>query len=152
MDKSKLEELFQLLEKKLIVVKRSLELSREDSIEAQKTAMTSWSGAGDRRHSAQQLEIIEDNYESIKKLHNEIGKVLSKNKEKRVKVPCFVVIEVENRQEEFFIVDNVINIKEFKLVSSKSPYVKNILGKRVGDLVTIKKSKGSEEGKIIRIN
>jgi len=152
MDESKLGVLFQLLEKKLKTVKRSLELSREDSIEAQKTATTSWSGAGDRRHSAQQLEIIEDNYENIKKLRDEISKALGKNKERIVKAPCFVEIETENRQEEFFIVGNVMNIKEFKLVSSKSPFVKGMLGKRVGDVIIIKGSEELEKGKIIRIN
>ena len=141
----KLNELLLALEKEEKVVRKRVEENRIAFNEVSKSALTSWSAAGERDYAEGQAKINQDYHSKVLKLIEEVKEAHTKDKEK-VSSPGFVLVQTGDTASEFFVVDEPINLDGMKLVSKDSPLGNSVLGKTEGEsfeyLVGGKKVKG----------
>lgn len=129
--RQKLIDLFAVIEKDLAKSSRIYELSKKSALEIARSASLSPSQAGDRYHSAGAMEIAKDKYEKTKAVYEEIQESLKNSSPEFVEAPCFVKMD----KIEFYLLNNVVSIPEFKIVSAKSPLGEAVLGQKVGSVI-----------------
>lgn len=148
MQRKKLTELLNELDKKVKISEKRLKENKLSADLTSKTAGTSWSAAGEREYTAGQLTINKKAFEQISILQKEISEAVDLSVPEVVMVPCFATIKTGGTVNEIYIVKNVANMDKFNLVSSESIIGKALLGKKVGEVV---KTTSDTEVEIVKI-
>ncbi len=148
MKRVKLAKLLKEVEKKVDIAETNLKENKVSADLTSKTARASWSAAGEREYTAGQLTINQKAFDQITRLQKEIVKSVGSQVPEKVVVPCFATIKTDGTVNEIYIVKNVVNIDEFKLVSSESVIGKALLGKKVGEIV---KTTSGVEVEIVKV-
>ncbi len=151
MKRKKLEGLFKKIIKDLKLAEVRYKENKQASDQTQKTARTSWSSAGDRVYAEGQKELNKKKLETLKDLGNEIEVAIKKPVPDKVETPCFVEIEINGEKAEFFVVENIANIKGRRIISSKSPMGKLLLKKSVSETVVLNIGLNKTQGIILSI-
>ena len=151
MKRKKLESLFETVIKDIKLAEVRYKENKQASDQTQKTARTSWSGAGDRVYAEGQKELNKKKLETLKDLGNEIEVAIKNPVPNKIEAPCFITVEINGEKTEFFVVENVANIKGRRIISSKSPMGKMLLRKSVSETVTLNIGLNKTKGKILSI-
>ena len=133
MQRKKLLILLKVLEKEVKVSRKRFEDNKKSADETSKTAAGSWSAGGDREYTAGQAMIAKKALGQVVKLRDEISKATKLPLPEVVKPPCYIEAEIKDKSIKFYLVKNVVNLSDFKLVSSDSPLGKQLKGKKVGE-------------------
>ncbi|OGM09560.1 hypothetical protein A2159_00230 [Candidatus Woesebacteria bacterium RBG_13_34_9] len=150
MQRKKLVKLMQILEKEEKQAKIRARELRFVANETAKSTVSSWSAGGDRFHTRSQSEAAEELYQKIISLRRKVEEEVAKSVTERISEPCFVNLILNGKKEEFYLVDQVVNLPEIKLISSDSLLGKTIIGKKINEDFSFLTEDGRKtEGKII---
>ncbi len=133
MQRKKLLILLKVLEKEVKVSRKRFENNKKSADETSKTAAGSWSAGGDREYTAGQAMIAKKALGQVVKLRDEISKATKLPLPEEVSIPCYVETKIDDKYIKYYLVKNVVNLSDFKLVSSGSPLGKRLEGKKIGD-------------------
>lgn len=123
--------LLRIVDLELQKAQKYYDVSKESAQEIAKTALTSHSQAGDRFHSQGAMEISKERLNGILKLKEELEKVKDRKELMFIEVPCYVKTD----KTDFYLVKNAILITGVRLVSEKSEIGKELINKKVGDVL-----------------
>ncbi len=141
-----------LLEKELQKAKLRYEKVRESAAEIARSAYNSPSQSGDRFHSQGQSDIAEEDVKRFERVLEEIEKETEKDKPDKTTAFCWVELEYDNgERDNFYIVNDPLSIPGYKFVSSKSPFGKVLIDKKVGDSLIFETNELKKTGKIVMI-
>ncbi len=133
MNRKKLLVLLKTLEKEVEASRKRFENNKRSANETSKTAAGSWSAGGDREYTANQAMISKNALDQVVKLRDEIKKAIKLPLPEVVTVPCYVETKIDDKNIKFYLVENVVNLSNARLVSSNSPLGKRLEGKKIGD-------------------
>lgn len=126
--------------------------SSEAANEASGGLTASYSAAGDAEHARNTANLSIQKHQSIKKLKEELEKFININSPNKVTPACYVEMELgQNGVKEIFLVENLVFISGFNLISPESELGKVILGKNLGDTFSYETNEQVVNGKILDI-
>jgi transcription elongation GreA/GreB family factor len=126
------------------IAKKRLSQARFIANESAKTAISSWSAAGERAHTEGQKKIIQDYYKKIKSLRKEIEKSSKEKPPEKIVKNCYVKFEMDNKIKQFYIVENPINVDKVSFMSLSSPLGQALSGKAKGESAVYTNSEGQK--------
>lgn len=144
MKRKKIVFLLKVLLKEEKIAKKRLSQARLIANQSAKTAISSWSAAGERAHTEGQKKIIQDYYKKIKSLREEIEGSSKEKIPEEIAKNCFVEVEMDGKKKQFYIVENPINIEGVSFMSLSSPLGQALLGKKEKEKAVYTNTDGQE--------
>lgn len=128
---TKITDLLKIVDLELQKAQKYYEVTKESAQEIAKTALTSHSQAGDRFHSQGAMEISKQRLNGILKLKEELEKSKDRKELIFIEAPCYIKTD----KTDFYLVKNAVLITGVRLVSEESEIGKELINKKVGDIV-----------------
>lgn len=150
MQRKKLIKLLQILEKEEKLAKIRARELKFVANETAKSTVSSWSAGGDRFHTRSQSEAAEEICRKITSLKRKVEEEVTKPVSERISDPCFVDLILNEEREEFYLVDQVVNLTGIKIISTESLLGKSLMGKKINEDFSFQTEDGRNiKGKII---
>ena len=131
--RKRLKSLLSVVTKEEKVAKKRREEARYAANQTAKTAINSWSAAGERVISEGQAMVLEEYYFKLLDFKKKLEEAAKESIPESIEEYCYIKILLDGKEDEFYLVDNPLNISHVKLVSKGSALGKSLLGKRMGD-------------------
>jgi len=148
MKRKKLEELLGVVWEEAKKAEKRYKKNKSASEQTQASSRTSWSAAGERDYAQGQVEVSLQLWESFKNLGKELEKVVDIAVPEKVISPCFLRLEPDDKKC-LFVVENVVSISGYNLISNKSPMGKALKGKKIGDKYILSIEGGMEKRGVV---